>query len=193
MHRSNSKRSSWFRFRRNENGAAAIEFALLAIPFFLLIFAIIETCIAFAAEQTLNYAVDKLGRQLRTGQITFATGEATDKTEAEFRTMLCDEVSMMFSCGADVDDRLFVDLQNYATFASIPTSVPVVGGKLDDSGFAFNPGGASTINMLRAYYTWKVTVDLFRPYIANITADGESQANYYLIVATTAYRNEAYE
>ncbi|MDA4847948.1 TadE/TadG family type IV pilus assembly protein [Hoeflea poritis] len=184
---------SWFRLKRDENGGAAIEFALLAIPFFLLIFAIIETCIAFAAEQTLNYAVDKLGRELRTGQLTFATGESTDITEEEFRTRLCSEVSIMFTCGTDVDDRLYVDLQNYGDFASIPTDVPIVAGKLDDTGFDFDPGGASTINVLRAYYTWRVTVDLFRPYIANITADSESQANYYLIVATTAYRNEAYD
>lgn len=184
---------SWFRLRRDENGGAAIEFALLAIPFFLLIFAIIETCIAFAAEQTLNYAVDKLGRELRTGQITFATGESTDITEDEFQTRLCNEVSIMFTCGTDVDDRLFVDLQNYGDFASIPTNVPISAGKLDDSDFDFDPGGASTINVLRAYYNWRVTIDLFRPYIANITADGESQANYYLIVATTAYRNEAYD
>ncbi len=134
-----------------------------------------------------------MGRQLRTGQITFATGEATDKTEDEVRTMLCDEVSIMFSCGSDVDDRLFVDLQSYATFASIPTEVPVVSGQLDDSGFSFSPGGASTINMLRAYYIRNIAVDLFRPYLANIKASGDSDANHFLIVATTAYRNEAYE
>lgn len=193
VHTENPKRSRWLRIRRDENGSAAIEFALLAIPFFLLIFAIIETCLTFAAEQTLNYAVDKMGRQLRTGQITFATGDATDKTEEEFLDMLCDEVSIMFSCGADVDDRLFVDLQSYATFASIPTEVPVSGGQLDDSGFSFNPGGPSTINMLRAYYVRDIAVDLFRPYLANIQASGDSDTNHFLIVATTAYRNEAFE
>ena len=61
------------------------------------------------------------------------------------------------------------------------------------AGFAFNPGGPSTINMLRAYYLRGIAVDLFRPYLANIKADGDSDTNHYLIVATTAYRNEAYE
>lgn len=188
-----SKRRSWFRFRRDENGTAAIEFALLAIPFFLLIFAIIETCLTFGAEQTMNYAVDKLGRELRTGQITFNTGESTDMTETEFRTRLCNEIGIFFDCGSDVDERLFVDLQSYTTFADIPTSVPISGGSLDDSSFSFNPGGPSTINMLRAYYIRGIAVDLFRPYLANIKAEGDSDSNHYLIVATTAYRNEAYE
>ena len=188
-----SKRLSWFRFRRDENGTAAIEFAFLAIPFFLLIFAIIETCLTFGAEQTMNFAVDKMGRQLRTGQITFNAGKSTDMTEDEFRTALCNEIGIFFNCGSDVDERLFVDLQSYATFADIPTEVPRSGGSLDDSGFAFNPGGPSTINMLRAYYIRSIAVDLFRPYLANIKADGDSDTNHYLIVATTAYRNEAYE
>lgn len=182
-----------FRFRRDKNGSAAIEFALLAFPFFLMIFAIIETCLTFGAEQTLNYAVDKLGRQLRTGQITFATGNSTDMTEDEFRAALCEEIKIFFSCGTDMDTRLFVDLQSYTTFADIPKDVPVTAGELDDSGFAFNPGGPSTINMLRAYYIRGIAVDMFRPYLANIKKDGDSQTNHYLIVATTAYRNENYE
>ncbi|MEM6461552.1 MAG: TadE/TadG family type IV pilus assembly protein [Pseudomonadota bacterium] len=179
--------------RRDENGGVAIEFAFLAIPFFLLVFAIIETCLTFGAEQTMNYAVDKLGRELRTGQITFATGESTDMTEQEFRTALCNEVSVFFNCGDDVDQRLFVDLQSYATFAAIPTTVPLSSGELDTSGFSFSPGGPSTINMLRAYYIRGIAVDLFRPYLANIKAQGDADPDHYLIVATTAYRNEAYE
>ncbi|MCY6382976.1 TadE/TadG family type IV pilus assembly protein [Hoeflea prorocentri] len=186
------RRFSIVRVRRDENGATAIEFALLAIPFFLLIFAIIETCIAFAAEQTLNFAVDKIGRELRTGQITFNTGDSTDITEEQFKLRLCNEVSIMFTCGPDTDSRLFFDLQSYNDFASIPTNVPLSGGTLDTSSFDFDPGGPSTINVLRAYYAWKVTADLFRPYIANVRISGSSEENHYLIVATTAYRNEAY-
>lgn len=183
------------RFRRDRDGGVAIEFAILAIPFFLLVFAIIETCVAFAAEQTFNHAVDSLGRQLRTGQITFNTGEATDITEDEFKTEFCKEMSLMIACGKDVDTRLFFDLKSYANFGAMPTKVPRKSGDwgdLDTTGFVFNPGGASSINMFRAFYKWKVTADLVRPYITNIRVDG-STPEYYLIVASTAYRNEAYE
>ena len=183
-------------FRSNRDGGVAIEFAILAIPFFLLVFAIIETCVAFAAEQTLNYAVDTLGRQLRTGQITFNTGEATDVTEDQFKTKFCTELSIMIACGKDVDSRLFIDLKSYANFGAMPTKVPRKGGAdfgdLDTTGFAFNPGGSASINMFRAFYKWRVTADLVRPYITNIRVDG-STPEYYLIVSTTAYRNEAYD
>ena len=81
----NPSGSALARLAHDESGVSAIEFAILAIPFFLLVFAILETFVAFGAEQLLNYGVDTLGRQLRTGQITFNTGETTDVTEDEFK------------------------------------------------------------------------------------------------------------
>ena len=42
------------RFRRNRRGSAAVEFALIATPFFALLFAIIETSIVFFAGQVLE-------------------------------------------------------------------------------------------------------------------------------------------
>lgn len=188
-----AKRFALMRFGRDENGSAAIEFAILAIPFFLLVFAIIETCVAFAAEQTVNKVVNELGRDLRTGRITFNTGEATDLTEQQFQDLFCERMSVMIRCGADVEKRLFLDLRSFDTFADIPTGVPKKNGAIDTTGFDFSPGGASSINVLRAYYLWRVTTDLMRPYITNITAAGDSIPHHYLIVGTTAYRNESYE
>ena len=46
-------------FVRSRDGTAAIEFALLAIPYFLIIFAIIETFVAFTAEQVVS---NEIGR-----------------------------------------------------------------------------------------------------------------------------------
>ena len=194
---SKSAEGSLRRFRRDSDGGVAIEFAVLAIPFFLLVFAIIETCVAFAAEQTLNFAVDRMGRKLRTGQITFnSTPPATtDMTEAQFKTQFCNELSIMIACGTDVGTRLFLDLKSYANFGAMPNKIPRQSGTygdLDTTGFAFNPGGSASINMFRAFYKWRVTADLVRPYVTNIR-DGSNLPEYYLIVATTAYRNEAYE
>ncbi len=51
----------------------AIEFALIALPFFLLIFAIIEVSLSFTAQQVMSNAADDIARQLRTGEITAAS------------------------------------------------------------------------------------------------------------------------
>jgi len=108
------------RFRRSSDGTAAIEFALLAFPFFLLIFATIEAFIAFAGEQLLENAVDTMARQVRTGQ-------AKNLSEEEFRTKFCAEISLMINCAEKEDpedQKLYLDVREFASFAAIPTYIP---------------------------------------------------------------------
>ncbi len=69
------------RLRRSRDGAAALEFAILAVPFFIIIFASIETFVAFTAEQMIASATDSMARKIRTGQITFNQGKSTDMTK----------------------------------------------------------------------------------------------------------------
>ncbi|WP_244447063.1 TadE/TadG family type IV pilus assembly protein [Hoeflea sp. BAL378] len=186
------------RFRRSKDGTAAIEFGLLAFPFFLLIFATIEAFIAFAGEQLLENAVDTLSRQIRTGQITVGLGRATDLTEAQFRAKFCGEISLMIKCVAEEDpddQKLYLDVREFASFAAIPNYIPKTNNDqfsdLDPSDFGYDPGGPKSINIVRAYYRWEVMTDLVRPFITNIRKDGEMPRDY-LMVATAAFRNENY-
>jgi len=55
------------RYLKNKEGTAAIEFAILAIPFFMLLFAVLELAVVFFINSTLNHAVSEAGRQIRTG------------------------------------------------------------------------------------------------------------------------------
>jgi Flp pilus assembly pilin Flp len=52
------------RFRRDDSGATALEFALLALPLMLMTFGIIEFGRALFLQQTLTYATDKAARTL---------------------------------------------------------------------------------------------------------------------------------
>lgn len=184
------RRRSIVSFARSRDGSAAIEFALLAIPYFMVIFAIIETFIAFAGEQLVSNAVDTMSRKVRTGQITAAN---TDRTA--FRTAFCKEVAILISCStteAATPSKLFVDVQKFSTFAAIPTTIAKTsGGDINTAGFQYAPGGAGTINMVRAYYKWQIITDLIRPYISSIKPTDGSSA-YYLIVATATFQNEQY-
>ena len=55
------------RFLKKDDGAAAVEFALVAAPFLALVFAIMETALVFFAGQTLETAAytQSSRRQLR--------------------------------------------------------------------------------------------------------------------------------
>ena len=57
------------RFCRDRDGSTVIEFGMLALPFLLLLFAILETCISFAAQQLMANATDDVARQIRTGHV----------------------------------------------------------------------------------------------------------------------------
>lgn len=170
------KRSGLLGDRR---GATAIEFGILALPFFLLIFAVIETTISFTAEQVMANSMDKLARQVRTGQIVPA---ATD--ENAFRELICDDIELFVADGCP---DLHFDLQSYATFDDVPKSIPFSGpGQIDTSDFQYSPGGAGTINNLRIIYKWPVYTDMMKSRIAGLE-DGR-----VLLYTTTTWQNEPF-
>ncbi|ABC89024.1 hypothetical conserved protein [Rhizobium etli CFN 42] len=184
---------------RSRDGAAAIEFALLAIPYFLVIFAILETFIAFAAEELVSNAVDTMSRRMRTGQITYNLGRTTDMSRTQFRQAFCNEISILISCStseAATPSKLYLDVQTFGSFSAIPTTIPKVSSDryadINTAAFKYTPGGAGTINMLRAYYRWEIITDLVRPYITTIRPSDGSMPTQYLIIATSAFQNEQY-
>lgn len=193
------RRGPWRRLLRSRDGAAAIEFAILAIPYFLIIFAIIETFVAFTAEQLVSNATDTIARQLRTGQITAGLNRSTDKTRTEMRQIFCKEVSILINCTPEeiaTPNLLQLDIRSFATFADIPTDIPRKSSAdfadIDTSSFGYSPGGPNSINMVRAYYRWQVITDLVRPYITNIRPTDGSLPSYFLIIGTSAFQNEDY-
>ncbi|MGE7370186.1 TadE/TadG family type IV pilus assembly protein [Neorhizobium sp. NPDC001467] len=184
------------RFTRSKDGAAAVEFAILSVPYFLIVFAILETFIAFIGEQVVSNAVEVMARKVRTGEVK-STAPNDPAFKTAFRTAFCNEISFMISCSAAeiaTPTRLFIDLRSFSTYADIPTGIPrqssAQNADLKTTDFAYSPGGAKSINMLRAYYRWPVLIDLVRPMLTNVrSADGKAD---FLIVATATFQNEDY-
>lgn len=181
------KKGLFGRFLARRDGATAIEFAILAIPFFTIIFASLETFTAFMGEQLLVNATETMARKIRTGEITSST------TQVQFRTAFCEEIKILMPCSdseAATPSKLFIDVRNFTTYASIPKVVPLVDTDLDTTSFAFLPGGRKSINIVRAYYRWDVITDLVRPMISNIKSKDGSQN--YLMIATAVVQSEDY-
>lgn len=168
------------------------------MPFFVILFASVETFVAFTGEQLIASATDTMARKLRTGQITFQQGRPSDLTNEEFRTAFCKEISVMISCSgteASTPAKLFIDVRSVSSFSNLPETMKRTGGAGSDvstAGFDFKPGGPGTINMIRVYYRWTVMTDLVRPYVTNLRPAGSSMPNDYLMVATSTYQAESY-
>jgi Flp pilus assembly protein TadG len=186
------------RFFRAKSGSAALEFGILIIPYSLIVFATIETFVAYTAEQVLNAGVDEMARKIRTGQITFKMNRPTDKNEIEFRQIFCQEIAVMLSCDeteAAKPKKLYIDLRSFPSFANMPTKVETVSSAaysdIDETKLDYRPGGPGSLNMLRAMYRWQIMTDLMRPYLTNIRPAGGVPTDY-LIVSTTAFKSEGY-
>ncbi|MDK1377431.1 MULTISPECIES: pilus assembly protein [unclassified Sinorhizobium] len=193
--RRSAPRSLLRRLLGDRRGATAIEFALLFLPFSVIVFASIETFVAFAGEQLLANATDTLARKIRTGEITFNQGKPTDMTKAQFRQAFCDEIAIMMTCSATEaaqPAKLHLDVRNIPDLSNFPDAVPRTGSDLDTSGFEFAPGGPRDFTMVRAYYRWEVMTDLVRPLVTKLRPAGDSMPRDYLMVATATFLNEDY-
>ena len=93
------------RFRDEEDGIAAMEFALLAIPFLMLLFGILELAIVFFASAALDHGTSQAARLVRTNQID-STASKSERLEA-FRTEICSNMAVFRDC----ETRLIVDLK----------------------------------------------------------------------------------
>jgi Flp pilus assembly protein TadG len=165
-------------FIRQQDGAAAVEFGLVAAPFLAMVFAIMETAFVFFAGQTLETAGADSARLIMTGQ---AQTQGFD--QAKFKQAVCGKIYGLFDCAGG----LYVDVKNYSSFAAVNTAKPLdSGGNLQTSSFGYAPGGPCAIVVVRLMYQWPVYVSLLGLNLA------DSAGNKRLIMSTTAFRNEPY-
>ncbi len=175
-------------FLRNRSGSTAVEFTLLSIPFAVLVFAILETCISFAGQQVMANATDDIARQIRTGQLK--PGPAL--TETTLKTKICDQLDIIVSPTTCLEE-LEVDLQSYTTFeAASAVRVKLTAGDrytrdLDTTGFKVEPGLSQSKNMLRVFYRWPVITDFMSKLVSNI------QGGKTLHIATATWQNEPFD
>lgn len=93
----------------------AIEFGILAIPFFAIILAILETSYIFLASQILDSAVNDTTRDIRTGVAQTANVDA-----AGYRSRICDRLFGLFQC-----ENLKIKVSTVVNFTSANTPPPI--------------------------------------------------------------------
>ena len=165
------------RFRRAEDGVGAVEFAIIAIPFFLLLYAVIDTSLVYFATQTLENGVSAAARQIKTGQ-----AQAANMTSAQFRTLVCNQISMLLKC----DAHLAIDVERFTSFSNVALPAALDGNGNLTGNFQFNMGGAGDIIVVRAFYAWPMLTPSFGTTMANMSG------NSRLLTASFAFKNEPF-
>jgi Flp pilus assembly protein TadG len=166
------------RFIRQQDGATAVEFAMVAAPFLAMVFAIIETALVFFAGQALETAGADRARLIMTGQ-----AQTQGYDQAKFKQAVCAKIYGLFDC----TNGLYVDVKNYTTFGAISTAKPIdSAGNLQTGSFGYQPGGPGSIVVVRLMYQWPVYVSLLGLNLA------DSAGSKRLLMSTVAFRNEPY-
>jgi Flp pilus assembly protein TadG len=176
------------RFRRSRAGSAAVEFALVAPVFFVLLFAIIEVAIMFFASQVLETITQDSARALMTGQAQTGavsacavSGVASPCTQASFKQYACNQIPALFTCA-----NLYVDVESYSSFTGLTINSQIVGGNFASANMLYSPGGPGDTVVVRMFYQWPLFVTGLGFNISNLSG------NKRLLVATAAFQNEPY-
>jgi Flp pilus assembly protein TadG len=174
-----ARRASPRRFARRQDGAVAVEFGLILLPFLALMFGIMETALVFFADQTLETAVADSARLIMTGQ-----AQTQSLTAATFKNAVCARIYGLFNCSTGV----YVNVQTYSSFGSITYTPPLdSNNNLVSSNFVYQPGGPGDIVVVQLFYQWPIYVSLM-----NLSNLSNMSGNKRLLIATAAFRNEPY-
>jgi Flp pilus assembly protein TadG len=168
-------------FLRDERGTTAIEFAILGVPFFALLGAILETAYVFLAGQILDTAVQDAARYIRTGQAQNASYNV-----GNFRTAICNELYGLFDC-----TKLLINIQPVSDFSSATVTSPLPTNCTPSSCYwaipeVYTPGTGSDIILVRVYYKWPTILTLGGFTLQN------TGANSRLLGSVRVFRNEPF-
>jgi hypothetical protein len=170
------------RMIKSESGATAVEFSLVAFPFFMLLGCICETGVMLFSEYAIQAGVQEAAREIRTGQ-----AQTAGLSAAAFKTKVCEIAGIVFDC----EGKLTVYVKPAATFTTLQTVLPSylnVGAKPDGTPnpTSYDCGLASQAAAVIATYDWKFTMP-FMHFLGNING-GAKRRLYGLAI----FQNEPF-
>ena len=110
------------RFRRSDSGATAVEFAIVAGPFFYVLGCICETGLMLFSEYVIQNSVQEAARMVRTGQVSASDGSVT-MSVTDFKAKICEQVSIIIDC----EGKVSVYVNNASNFGALIIN-PLDGG-----------------------------------------------------------------
>lgn len=176
------------RFKKNEDGATAVEFAFVALPFFALLFGIIELAVVFFVNSALVHATSEAGRHIRVGNFQ-ACGGAD-----EFKALVCQNMKGLGNCWKNVR----IDVVQGGSFKSIslPNFPPVQERDRNQTGSnstpqtpngTYNASAAGDTMVVRSVMHYRLALP---PLLTRL--DNPSGSGARTMVAMTAFKNEPF-
>ena len=180
------------KFGRADDGATAVEFALVSIPFLGLLFAIFETAFVFFATQGVEAAVNDAARYVMTGQVQY---DGTIKSASDFKTkMICSPTGRARILPSFIKcSDLVLHIEPAASFTSAVVSTTIASEK-------YCTGAPGDIVVVRLLYPMPVYLSILSMSSLASTGTTVNQSalkNYkgkmvHLLMGTAVFRNEPF-
>lgn len=164
--------------RRDQDGATAVEFAIIAPVFFALIFSMIETGWIMTKASLLDHAVNQTARMIYTGQ-------APDQGTLE--QLICDEASVFSNCR----ENITVELTIVGDFTALPDTAATC---TDANSTAIAPvttyasGSGGEIVFMRVC----ITTDVLVPGLGLGMQMAQTDTGRFQMVSSMAFMNEPF-
>ncbi len=170
------------RMIKSENGATAVEFALVASPFFLLMGCICETGLMLFTEYSIQAGVQDAARQIKTGQ-----AQNSSLSAANFKSKICEITGIVINC----ESHLTVYVRPASSFSALAAAMPTfmnVGAKPDGTPnpTSYSCGSPEQAAGVIATYDWKFTMP-FMTFLGNF-AGGHTRRLYGIAI----FQNEPF-
>lgn len=150
---------------------------MVALPFFFMIFAVMQLGLLFVVDSVLENATLQAARLIRTGEAS-----TRNLTPAQFKTELCSRMSVF---SAECTSRATVEVRTIAQFRNQTLPDPVVNGQLPTSP-PYTNGAASSLILIRVWYKQPLIAPTMFQAMSRLST-GET-----LLSVTTAFRSEPY-
>ncbi|MBK6895532.1 MAG: pilus assembly protein [Alphaproteobacteria bacterium] len=164
-------------WKKKEDGATAIEFSLVAIPYFMLCLGIMELSLMYTSASLLEGATDSAARLVRTGQVQQTNGDP----EQMFRDAMCNFVQVLIDC-----NDVVIEVQTMASYDDYESMAPVFDGDGNMVSQGFAPGDSNDRVLIRVGYRYEMVTPLVGPLLNG--PDGGT-----LFMSTIVLQTEPYE
>lgn len=162
----NSKVSGLFTsWLRKVGGATAVEFALVAFPFVMMITCILEIAMMFVAAVMVEGGTGVASRLIRTCQLQEMTGDP----EENFVEAFCDHASFLSGCSEELMiESIVVPDGSFSSASGYDAQYDENGDFLPTG---FDAGGDSDVILVRAFYNYQLVTPMFSQLLGG--EDGE--------------------
>ena len=150
------------RAARDEDGATAVEFGLVIVPFLMFLIGSMSVCLYYFTSTSIEEAVWKASRDMRTGQFQQGLGPYASLTgnalKAAFKQTLCNNMPTFIDCTASVRVLVQSTTTDFRSASIVaPQCVDNTGALVTDTAAYtnFSAGGTGATVLITACVAWQ--------------------------------------